>query len=46
MFEKVAPTAEKKIRDCRCIICDGEATPHHVEQMKRITGDIKGRIAS
>ena len=38
--------AEKKIRDCLCIIKCGEATPHHVDEMNRVTGEINGRIAS
>jgi len=46
IFEKVAPTAEKNIRGCLCMIICGEASPHQVDEINRTTGDINGRIAS
>lgn len=46
ILENVAPTAEKNIRDCLCMIICGDPTPHQVEEMNRTVGDNNGRIAS
>jgi hypothetical protein len=46
IFENVAPTAEKNIRECLCMIICGEASPHQVEEINRTADEINGRIAS
>lgn len=46
IFEKVVPTAVKKIRGCFCNTIHGDAAAHQVEEINRIAGDINGLIAS